>query len=127
MHQSYQPLSHGSVFTHITEGFYAISVNCLRKKHNRNLRIASHAGGWLLDREFDLHVGQFWPGAWPGTHPTAWHGMRVGTPTRSSQVGSGRPVLPLTMGSRGLLIYPPIYIYNSSLSENPWGGWTSQN
>jgi hypothetical protein len=54
--------------------------------------------------------GQFWPGAWLGTHPIAWHGMRVGTPTRSSQVGSGRLVLPLTIGSRGLLIYP-LYIY----------------
>jgi hypothetical protein len=45
-------------------GFYAISVNYLRylcglfmlfakKRQNRNLWLASHAGGWLLDREFD--------------------------------------------------------------------------
>jgi hypothetical protein len=30
MHQSYQPLSRGSVFTHITEGFYAQNLRFLR-------------------------------------------------------------------------------------------------
>jgi hypothetical protein len=38
--------------------FYAISVNYLhKKKQNLNLLLASRAGDWLLDREFDLHVG----------------------------------------------------------------------
>jgi hypothetical protein len=40
-------------------GFYAISVNYLchwQKKQNHNSWLASHAGGWLLDREFDRHT-----------------------------------------------------------------------
>jgi hypothetical protein len=35
---------------------YTISVDYLhylRKKQNHNLWLVSHAGGWLLDREFD--------------------------------------------------------------------------
>jgi hypothetical protein len=28
-----------------------------QKKQNLNLLLASRAGDWLLDREFDLHVG----------------------------------------------------------------------
>jgi hypothetical protein len=39
MHQSYQPLSHGSVFTHIAEGFYAQNLRYLRSNLEMSLLV----------------------------------------------------------------------------------------
>jgi hypothetical protein len=39
MYQSYQPLSHGSVFAHITEGFYARNLMFLRSNLEMRLPV----------------------------------------------------------------------------------------
>jgi hypothetical protein len=81
------------------------------KKITSNLWLASHARGWLLDREFDWHTWRRL--TWcmgGGTHLTAWRGVQGGALVRSSQVGGGRPGLPLTFGSLGIYIYTYTFI-----------------
>jgi hypothetical protein len=38
-HRSYQPLSYGSIFTHITEGFYAQKLRFLRSNLEMRLPV----------------------------------------------------------------------------------------